>query len=47
MQGRIYSYSESKDSFIKALKVLEAARVKKIDDVIYTDDIWVGHAFIF
>lgn len=29
MQGRIYSYSESKDSFIKALKVLEAARVKK------------------
>lgn len=40
MQGRIYSYSESKDSSIKALKVLEAARVKKkIDDVIYTDDI--------
>lgn len=38
MQGRIYSYSESKDSSIKALKVLEAARVLK-NDVIYTDDI--------
>lgn len=29
MQGCIYSYSESKDSSIKVLKVLEAARVKK------------------
>lgn len=29
------------------MKVLEVVRVKKIDDVIYMDDIWVGYVFIF